>query len=72
MPVLASLAVRLAIHPYGIMIAGATAASFAFTLPVATPANAVVPGSGYVTMPRMVRADFWLDVFGIVLLVVLR
>ena len=71
MPILASLAVGLAIHPFGIMIAGATAASFAFMLPVATPPNAVVFGSGYITMPQMVRAGVGLNLIGIVLIVLL-
>ncbi len=70
MPVLASLAVGIAVHPYGIMIAGATAASFAFMLPVATPPNAVVFGSGYITMSQMVRVGFVLNILGIVLIVV--
>lgn len=69
MPVLASLAVGVAVHPYGVMIAGATAASFAFMLPVATPPNAVVFGSGYITMPQMVRVGFLLNVLGAVLII---
>ncbi len=69
MPVLASLAVGIGIHPYGIMIAGATAASFAFMLPVATPPNAVVFGSGYIKMTQMVRVGFFLNLAGILLIV---
>jgi sodium-dependent dicarboxylate transporter 2/3/5 len=69
MPVLASLAVGVSVHPYGVMIAGATAASFAFMLPVATPPNAVVFGSGYITMPQMVRVGLILNVLGAVLIV---
>jgi len=69
MPVLASLAVGIGVHPYGIMIAGATAASFAFMLPVATPPNAVVFGSGYITMTQMVRVGFFLNLAGILLII---
>lgn len=69
MPILASLAVGVSVHPYGVMIAGATAASFAFMLPVATPPNAVVFGSGYITMPQMVRVGFLLNILGAVLIV---
>jgi sodium-dependent dicarboxylate transporter 2/3/5 len=69
MPVLASLAVGVSVHPYGVMVAGATAASFAFMLPVATPPNAVVFGSGYITMPQMVRVGFLLNVLGSILII---
>jgi len=71
MPILASLAVGLSIHPYGIMIGAATAASFAFMLPVATPPNAVVFGSGYITMPQMAKTGFGLNIIGILLVIAL-
>ncbi|SEH15749.1 solute carrier family 13 (sodium-dependent dicarboxylate transporter), member 2/3/5 [Natronorubrum sediminis] len=70
MPILASVAVGIGVHPYGLMIAGATAASFAFMLPVATPPNAIVFGSGYITLPQMVRVGFGLNVIGIILITV--
>jgi sodium-dependent dicarboxylate transporter 2/3/5 len=71
MPIMASLAVGLAIHPYGIMIGAATAASFAFMLPVATPPNAVVFGTGYITMPQMAKTGFGLNIIGILLVIAL-
>ncbi|MFC7225552.1 SLC13 family permease [Halalkalicoccus sp. GCM10025322] len=71
MPIMASLAVGLSVHPYGIMIGAATAASFAFMLPVATPPNAVVFGSGYITMPQMAKTGFGLNIIGILLVIVL-
>jgi sodium-dependent dicarboxylate transporter 2/3/5 len=71
MPIMASLAVGLGVHPYGIMIGAATAASFAFMLPVATPPNAVVFGSGYITMPQMAKTGFGLNIIGIVLVLLL-
>ncbi|APX96653.1 SLC13 family permease [Natronorubrum daqingense] len=71
MPILASVAVGIGVHPYGLMIAGATAASFAFMLPVATPPNAIVFGSGYITLPQMVRVGFGLNVIGIILITVI-
>jgi solute carrier family 13 (sodium-dependent dicarboxylate transporter), member 2/3/5 len=45
------------------------AASCAFALPVATPPNAIVSGTGYVTIPQMVRAGIVLNVVGVVLIV---
>jgi len=71
MPIMASLAVGLSIHPYGIMIAAATSASFAFMLPVATPPNAVVFGSGYITMPQMAKTGAGLNIIGIFLVILL-
>ena len=68
MPVLAGVGIGIGIHPYGLMIAGATAASFAFMLPVATPPNAIVFGSGYITIPQMARVGFGLNVLGVLLI----
>ncbi|TPN85227.1 SLC13 family permease [Aquimarina algicola] len=67
MPVLAALAFSIDIHPYLLMIAGTVAASCAFMLPVATPPNAVVFGSGLLTIPKMMKAGFWMNIISIVL-----
>lgn len=66
-PIMASLAVALSIHPYALMVTAAVAASCAFMLPVATPPNAVVFGSGYLRIPDMAKAGFWLNIIGIFL-----
>ncbi len=70
MPILAAVAIGIGVHPYGLMIAGATAASFAFMLPVATPPNAIVFGSGYITLPQMARVGFGLNIIGIILITI--
>lgn len=67
-PIMASLAIALGVHPYSLMIAAGVAASCAFMLPVATPPNAVVFGSGYLRIPDMARAGFALNVIGIFLI----
>ncbi|MDX2224556.1 MAG: DASS family sodium-coupled anion symporter [Rhodospirillaceae bacterium] len=67
LPLLAVAAVTLGQNPLLFCIAGALAASGGFMLPVATPPNAIVFGSGHVTMQQMVRAGFWLDLVWIVL-----
>src|SRR5699024_4354275 len=64
-PIMGSLAIALGVHPYGLMIAAGVAASCAFMLPVATPPNAVVFGSGYLRIPDMAKAGFALNIIGI-------
>lgn len=68
LPVMGALAVTMQIHPFALMVAVAIAASYAFMLPVATPPNAIVFGSRYVTMPQMVRAGLWLNLIGILII----
>jgi sodium-dependent dicarboxylate transporter 2/3/5 len=51
-----------------LMAGTALAASFAFMLPVATPPNAIVFCSRQVTIPQMVRAGLWLNLFGALLI----
>jgi solute carrier family 13 (sodium-dependent dicarboxylate transporter), member 2/3/5 len=67
LPILAGAAVGLGITPLLLVVPAALAASCAFMMPVATPPNAIVFGSGHVTMPQMVRAGVWLNLVGIVL-----
>jgi sodium-dependent dicarboxylate transporter 2/3/5 len=61
MPVMAGVATGLNTDPLFLMAAAALAASMAFMLPVATPPNAIVFASGYLTIPNMTRAGFWLN-----------
>lgn len=69
LPVAAALAVSLGQDPLRLAVPAVLAASFGFMLPVATPPNAIVFGSGYVTVPQMLRAGVWLDVCGAVVIV---
>ena len=70
LPIMLVLAEAMQVHPFGLMMAAVIAASFAFMLPVATPPNAIVFGSHYVTIPQMVRAGFILNLAGIILITV--
>ena len=70
MPILSAVAIGLGQSPLLLIIPAAIAASCAFMLPVATPPNAIVFGSGYVTIPQMAKSGFGLNVLGIILVVV--
>jgi sodium-dependent dicarboxylate transporter 2/3/5 len=70
-PVMASIAIAMAIHPYGPVFAAGIAASYAFMLPVATPPNAVVFGSKYISIPVMARVGFFLNILGTILITLL-
>ncbi|MGM0901272.1 MAG: SLC13 family permease [Bacillota bacterium] len=69
MPILASLAVAINIHPFAIMASCAIAANCAFMLPVGTPPNAIIFGTGKIKIIEMVRTGFWLNIFATVLIV---
>lgn len=62
LPVTFSLAAVVGMEPAGLMIAAAMASSLAFMLPVATPPNAIVFGTGSVTIPQMARAGVWMNI----------
>ena len=68
LPVLAPMAVTVDIHPFVLMVGAAVAASCAFMLPVATPPNAVVFGSGYLRIPDMVSKGFVMNIISIIIL----
>ncbi|MGD2113983.1 MAG: DASS family sodium-coupled anion symporter [Acidobacteriota bacterium] len=71
LPIVASVAVGLGENPLLFLVPATLAASCAFMMPVATPPNAIVYGSGYVTIPQMVRAGIWLNVLFLALIGVL-
>ncbi|MEQ9306432.1 MAG: SLC13 family permease [Marinoscillum sp.] len=68
LPVLAPMALSFNLHPFMIMVSVTLAASCAFMLPVATPPNAVVFGSGYLRIPDMIRAGILMNVISIILI----
>ncbi len=69
LPVLGGVAVAAGAEPAMLVTPAALAASFAFMLPVATPPNAIVFASGHVHMSQMIKAGLWLNLIGIVLVV---
>jgi sodium-dependent dicarboxylate transporter 2/3/5 len=68
LPVLVSLASAIGVHPYFLLVGATVAASCAFMLPVATPPNAVVFGSGYLKIDDMVKKGIWMNIISIILL----
>jgi sodium-dependent dicarboxylate transporter 2/3/5 len=65
---MASLAQAIEAHPMLLLIPTTLAASCAFMLPVSTPPNAIIYGSGRVPIMKMVVAGLWLDLLSVFLL----
>ncbi len=65
LPIMAALAPVLGVPPGLLLLPCTLAASLAFMMPVGTPPNAIVFGTGLVTIPQMVRAGFLLNLAGI-------
>lgn len=66
-PILGGVATGLGLGPAELVVPATLAATFAFMLPVATPPNAIVFGSGHLAVGQMARAGIWLNLVGIVL-----
>jgi len=67
LPVVGAIALESGFDPIVLTVPITLAASCAFMLPVATPPNAIVFGSGLLTIPKMARAGMALNLIGIVL-----
>ena len=62
LPVVAAIAISLGQNPLLLLIPTALAANCAFMLPVGTPPNAIVFGSGLITLPQMARTGLVLNI----------
>lgn len=71
MPLMVGVSQGLGVEALPLMAAAALAASMAFMLPVATPPNAIVFGSGTVTPGQMARAGAGLNVASVVIITML-
>ena len=71
LPIMASLSVTTNINPIMLMAPVAIATSYGFIMPVATPPNAIVIGSGFVTAKKMARFGTPLNLISILLVSVL-
>jgi sodium-dependent dicarboxylate transporter 2/3/5 len=70
-PIIIPVAVAAGINPFVPALAATFAASFGFMLPVSTPQNAIVYGSGVVPITKMIRSGISFDVLGAILIVVM-
>lgn len=70
LPVVASLALTLEIHPFALMIPCALAATCGFMLPAGTPPNAIIFATGKLRITEMVRVGFIVNLISVVLIVV--
>ena len=71
LPILAESAEAWGLEPQTLLIPATLAATLGFALPVASPMQAIVFGSGRIRVRDMVRAGICLDLIGVVLLVLL-
>lgn len=69
LPVIAAVAITIGENPLLLLIPAAMAANCAFMLPVGTPPNAIVFGSGRISLPQMAKAGWWLNVSFVVIIV---
>lgn len=70
LPILASSAIGIGQDPMLFILPAAIAASCAFMLPVATPPNAIIYGSGKINIPQMAKAGVWLNLIVSVILTI--
>jgi len=70
-PILIAVAAAIKVNPYLLAIPATVACSNVFMLPISTPPNAIVYGSGKLEMSDMIRTGFRLHLIGIVIMSVL-
>jgi sodium-dependent dicarboxylate transporter 2/3/5 len=68
-PVVISIARAAGMDPLEPALGATMGSSLGFMLPVSTPCNAIVYGSGLIPLGRMIRWGFALDIAGIVVII---
>lgn len=68
LPILASMALTMRVHPLLFMVPATLSASCAFMMPVATPPNAIVFGSGRIKVAEMAKVGVVLNLVGVVVI----
>jgi sodium-dependent dicarboxylate transporter 2/3/5 len=69
-PIAVPLAVALGVSPLQLTLAVTLAASFGFTLPVASPSNAIALESGQITTVQLARAGLPMNLLGVILVTI--
>ena len=70
-PIVLPIAMAANVDPFVPGLAATFAASFGFMLPVSTPQNAIVYGSGVVPITKMIRSGFSFDIIGAILILLI-
>jgi len=70
-PILIAVGTAIGVSPFLLIIPATLACSNVFMLPISTPPNAIVYGSGKLSMSDMLRTGFWLHLIGLVIMTVL-
>jgi sodium-dependent dicarboxylate transporter 2/3/5 len=68
LPILASVAVAMKANPLLLMIPATLSASCAFMMPVATPPNAIIFGSGRIKIAEMARVGVAINLIGVLVI----
>lgn len=68
LPILASVAIAMKTNPLLLMIPATLSASCAFMMPVATPPNAIVFGSGRIKVIEMAKVGFFINIIGVLVI----
>ena len=71
LPILASVAFAMKANPLFLMIPATLSASCAFMMPVATPPNAIVFGSGRIKIAEMARVGVAINIIGVIVITVM-
>lgn len=67
-PIIIAISNAASISPLPPVLGASIGCSFAFMLPVATPPNAIIYGSGMIRLPQMMRIGLWLNLSGIIII----
>lgn len=71
LPIISGLATEIRVNPLLIMIPVTLAASMAFMLPIATPPNAIVFGTGKLKMIQLIKTGIIIDIFATIVIVLM-
>jgi sodium-dependent dicarboxylate transporter 2/3/5 len=71
LPIISGLAIQLKINPLLLMIPVTLAASMAFMFPIATPPNAIIFGTGRLSVLTMIKTGFFINLFAIFIITII-